>query len=113
MMTKITARITMSVELPEEEFDKIITAENEGQLNMLEKIFAHMQYLGGIGSSRKFTVFCDGDGAVRLKFQSHNEDEFIFRDLDYDECMNKDSGYGRYEINDKDGVGNETYFDLG
>lgn len=90
-----------------------ITARNEGQLNMIEKIFAHIQYLGSIGSSRKFTVFCDGDGAVHLKFQSHKEDEFIFQDLDYDKAMNSDSGYGRYEINDNDGVGEETYFDLG
>lgn len=90
-----------------------ITARNEGQLNMIEKIFAHMQYLGSVGSSRKFTVFCDGDGAVRLKFQSHKENEFVFQDLDYDEAMNKDSGYGRCEISDKDGMGEETYFDLG
>ena len=90
-----------------------ITASNEGQLNMIEKIFAHMQDLGSRGSSRKFTVFCDGDGAVRLKFQVHKEDEFVFRDLDYDEAMNNDSGYGRYEISDKDGVGEETYFDIG
>lgn len=90
-----------------------ITAVNAGQLNMLEKIFAYMESLGAVGASRQLTIFCDGDGAVRLKFASHGEDEFVFQSLDYDKAMGKDSGYGAYQINDSDGTGKETYFDLG
>ena len=90
-----------------------ITAVNEGQLNMLEKVFAYMESLGHVGASRQLTIFCDGDGAARFKFQSHKEDEFVFQPLDYDEVMGKDSGYGAYQINDNDGMGKETYFDLG
>ncbi len=90
-----------------------ITAVNEGQLNMLEKVFAYMQSLGAVGSSRQLTIYCDGDGAVRLKFYKHNEDEFVFQKLDYKEAMGADSGYGNYQVNDNDGVGKETYFDLG
>lgn len=48
-MTKITARITMSVELPEEEFDKIITAENKGEDVEVEGnllwLFKHKGYI--------------------------------------------------------------------
>ena len=39
----------------------------EKQLDMLEKVFSQIQYLGGVGSSRWIAIYCDGDGAVRLK----------------------------------------------
>jgi len=90
-----------------------VTARNEGQLNMLEKVFAYMESLGAVGSSRQLTIFCDGDGAVRLKFQSHREDEFIFQELDHEKVMGADNGHGYYTIDDADGVGKDTYFDLG
>jgi hypothetical protein len=90
-----------------------ITARNEGQLNMLEKVFAYIESLGTIGSSRQLTIFCDGDGVVQLKFQKHHENEFVFQDLDHEKVMNADNGYGHYTINDSDGEGKDTYFDLG
>lgn len=90
-----------------------ITARNEGQINMLEKVFAHIQYLCRVGSSRSMTIFCDGDGPVSLKFQKLPEDSLIYEELDYEETMNLDSGYGRFEIDDSDGTGEKTYFDLG
>lgn len=37
------------------------------QLDQLEKVLSYIQYLGNIGSSRNITIFCDGDGWVRLK----------------------------------------------
>ncbi|MBQ6219966.1 MAG: hypothetical protein IJH63_00645 [Methanobrevibacter sp.] len=90
-----------------------ITARNEGQLNMLEEVFTYMQGLGAVGASRQLTIFCDGDGAVQLKFKRHCEDEYIFQDLLPDEVNKQNLGYGRYTINDDDGEGKETYFDLG
>ena len=85
-----------------------ISARNEGQLNMLEKLFVYIQYLSIIGASRTVHIYVDGDGAVTLKFKSHDEDEVIFKDLDYDIVMDKDSGYGSVSIDEDD-----SYFDLG
>lgn len=87
-----------------------ISARNEGQLNMLEKFFVYIQYLSHIGASRMVQVYVDGDGAVTLDFSSHEENEFLFKELDYDTVMDKDSGYGRVNI-EKDHE--NSYFDLG
>lgn len=87
-----------------------ISARNEGQLNMLEKLFVYIQYLSTVGASRPVSLYVDGDGAVSFKFKSHEEDEFVFRDLDYDEVMDKDSGYGKVNIEKDD---ENSYFDLG
>lgn len=47
----------------------VITVENINQADAiaLKKMFQHMQYLGGIGSSRKCTFFADGDGSFHPK----------------------------------------------
>ncbi len=87
-----------------------IKASNIGQLNMLEKLFTYIEYLSSIGASRSVTIYVDGDGAVNFKFASHNEEEYVFKELDYDTVMDKDSGYGYCEIG-KDN--NESWFDLG
>lgn len=87
-----------------------ISARNEGQLNMLEKFFVYIQYLSEIGASRMVNVYVDGDGAVSLKFSSHNEDEFVFTEMDYQTIMDKDSGYGSVNIEKDD---DNSYFDLG
>lgn len=87
-----------------------ISARNEGQLNMLEKLFVYIQYLSIIGASRMVNVYVDGDGAVAFKFKSHGENEFVYNELDYDAVMDKDSGYGNVNI-EKDDM--DSYFDLG
>lgn len=87
-----------------------VSARNEGQLNMLEKFFVYVQYLCRVGASREVSVFVDGDGALGLSFASHGVDEFVFRDLDFDLVMDKDSGYGSVSVGkDDDG----SWFDLG
>lgn len=85
-----------------------ISARNEGQLNMLEKIFVYIQYLSIVGASRSINIYVDGDGAVSFKFKSHDENGVIFDDLDYDVVMDKDSGYGSVNIDE-----DNSYFDLG
>lgn len=87
-----------------------ITARNIGQLNMLEKFFVYIEYLSKIGASRAVTVYVDGDGAVNFKFACHQEDEFIFKELDYSNVMDKDSGHGLCEIGKEN---NDSWFDLG
>jgi hypothetical protein len=87
-----------------------VSARNEGQLNMLEKFFVYVEYLCSVGASREVSVFVDGDGALGLSFASHGVDEFVFRDLDFDVVMDKDSGYGSVSVG-RDDEG--SFFDLG
>ena len=87
-----------------------ISARNEGQLNMLEKLFVYIQYLSIIGASRVVNVYVDGDGAVTFKFKSHGEDEFVYEELDFDVVMDKDSGYGGVSVGRDD---EDSWFDLG
>lgn len=87
-----------------------VSARNEGQLNMLEKFFVYVEYLCSVGASREVSVFVDGDGALGLSFASHGVDEFVFRDLDFDVVMDKDSGYGSVSVG-RDDEG--SWFDLG
>ena len=86
-----------------------VTGGDEGQLNMLEKLFVCLEDLCSVGSSGSFSVFVDGDGALSLEFESHCSDGFVFLPLDYDSVMDSDGGYGRVEVSD-DG---EFWFDLG
>lgn len=87
-----------------------VSARNVGQLNMLEKFFVYVEYLCRVGASREVSVFVDGDGALSLSFASHGVDEFVFRDLEFDEVMDKDSGYGSVSVG-RDDEG--SWFDLG
>lgn len=87
-----------------------VSGQNEGQLNMLEKFFVYVEYLCSVGASREVSVFVDGDGALGLSFASHGVDEFVFRDLDFDVVMDKDSGYGNVSVG-RDDEG--SWFDLG
>ena len=87
-----------------------VSARNVGQLNMLEKFFVYVEYLCRVGASREVSVFVDGDGALGLSFAYHGVDEFVFRDLEFDEVMDKDSGYGSVSVG-RDDEG--SWFDLG
>ena len=87
-----------------------ISAAHEEQLNVLEKLFAQMELLGRIGASREIKLFVDGDGAIGFRFSKHNNDEFVFRKLDYDEVMEQDNGYGYVTIPDDY---YDSKFDLG
>lgn len=44
----------------------------EEQLNVLEDLFRHIEYLGIVGASRNLLVRVDGDGRARLRV--YNED---------------------------------------
>lgn len=86
-----------------------IESRHEEQLNMLEKLFQYIQYLGIMGSSREITIFVDGDGPVQLKFYKKREDN-IFIKLDGDKTEKLPQGYGVIKTNED---GDEYYFDLG
>lgn len=43
-------------------------------LDKLEKLFRHIEYLGNIGASRNLLVRVDGDGAGRIKVEKTDVD---------------------------------------
>lgn len=90
-----------------------LTCSNQEQINMIEKLFVLMQYLGTVGASRKINLYVDGDGAVHPKFSARTEDEYVFRTLNYDECMEKDGGFGVTKINLDSGKDDAIWIDLG
>jgi hypothetical protein len=49
-------------------FNLEVTAPSEEHAVKLLKMCGFVQYLGSIGASRKFEVFCDGDGSARFTF---------------------------------------------
>ena len=71
----------------------------EQQLNTLENLFRHIEYLGNIGASRNLLVRVDGDGNSRIKVFKEdgskiNEDKYsIEQNLLYN-CS------GVYDLND-------------
>lgn len=90
-----------------------ITARNQGQMNMVDKLFCLIEYLGKIGASRNINLYVDGDGMVQLKFQSCKADENIFRDLDYDLIRSLPCGYGYEKIELNSGDDKSIIIDLG
>lgn len=74
-----------------------VTARDENQLNMLERLFCTIEYLGIVGASRMQKVYVDGDGPVQLKFKTMQENEVMFKDLDHDKVMASEMGYGKME----------------
>lgn len=43
-------------------------------LDTLEKLFRHMEYLGNIGASRNLLVRVDGDGYGRIRVTNENKE---------------------------------------
>ena len=76
-----------------------ISSRSVEQLNMMDKLFSLIEYLGSVGSSRNINLYVDGDGAVHLKFKSCNEGESVFQDLDHEKIEKADCGYGVAKIN--------------
>ena len=85
-----------------------IEARYEEQLNMMEKLFEYIQYLGIIGASREITLFVDGDGQVQLKFYKKRKED-IFIKLNSDKTEELSQGYGVIKTNND---GDRYYFDL-
>ena len=45
------------------------------QLEVLDNLFRHIEYLGNIGSSRNLLVRVDGDGSARIKVYDENDNQ--------------------------------------
>ena len=86
-----------------------IEARKAEQLNMLEKLFEYMEYLGKMGMSREITLFVDGDGQVQLKFYKKRKDDIFLR-FDHNKIDSLPCGYGYIK---EDTNGDKVYFDLG
>ena len=81
-----------------------ITTRNKAQMNMIDKLFSLIEYLGTVGASRNINLYVDGDGMVQIKFQSCNEGESVFQPLDHKKIDELPCGYGyeKKELNSGD-----------
>lgn len=80
-----------------------ITASKE-QLDSIECLLTDIQSLGHIGSSRKISIYIDGDGQFRPEFKRIDKDVEMSRHL---------NGYGVYIQTPNDTVDGSSYIDLG
>lgn len=71
---------------------------NEKDLDTLEKLFRHIEYLGIVGASRNLLVRVDGDGMGRIKVT--NEDNEKIDNEHYNTKQNLGQGalVGIYDI---------------
>lgn len=71
---------------------------NEKDLDTLEKLFRHIEYLGIVGASRNLLVRVDGDGTGRIKVT--NEDNKKLDNEHYNTKQNLGQGalVGIYDI---------------
>lgn len=86
----------------------IIESNYEEHLNMLDKLFAYIQYLGRVGASRKIELYVDGDGQINYRFYKKDGTGF-FRQLDDNEVEELPLGYGIIKTKNEE----KKYFDLG
>ena len=88
----------LKAEKDEVEMHLDITNITPEQKQELLELFSTIDILGGLGSSRSFTVFVDGDGAFRAKIKIDGKDPKV-KDLEnnkrYKDLINqKDVSYG-------------------
>lgn len=80
-----------------------ITASKE-QLDSIECLLTDIQYLGDIGSSRKISIYVDGDGQFHPQFKRIDKDVKMSRHL---------NGYAVYIETPNDNSRDDSYIDLG
>ncbi len=49
-----------------------IMARTEEQLNVLEQLLLHIEYLGNIGASRNLLIRVDGDGSAQISIKDED-----------------------------------------
>ena len=67
-----------------------ITGRKE-DLDTLEKVFGHIEYLGKIGASRNILIRIDGDGVGRLNFKDDNGNKLDDERYNTDQSIKKNS----------------------
>lgn len=74
-----------------------ITGRKE-DLNTLEKLFRHIEFLGNIGASRNILVRVDGDGAGRIKIKDKTGNSLDDDKYNIEQSMEKAPIVGKYDI---------------
>ena len=67
-------------------------------LDILEKVLAHIEYLGVIGASRNILIRIDGDGAGRIKVRDEKGNKLDYESFNIVEDIEKTSLVGSYDI---------------
>lgn len=74
-----------------------ITGRKE-DLETLEKVFGHIEYLGKIGASRNILIRIDGDGVGRLNFKDDSGNKLSDERFNIDQSIEKAVIVGTYDI---------------
>lgn len=87
--------------MPKIEKRTYIVTGTKKDLDVLEEIFKHMEYLGAVGADRKLTIRVDGSGFSKIRVRNENgerlDESNIVVDSEVDvEPYSATSGY--YEI---------------
>lgn len=67
-------------------------------LDVLEKVLSHIEYLGVIGASRNILIRIDGDGAGRIKARDEKGNKLDYGSFNIVEDIEKTSLVGSYDI---------------
>lgn len=67
-------------------------------LDTLEKIFRHIEYLGNIGASRNILIRIDGDGSGRVKFISKDGNKLDNKNYNLKQTQEDTYIVGIYDI---------------
>jgi hypothetical protein len=70
----------------------------EEDLNTLEKLFRHMEYLGAIGASRNLLVRVDGDGSGRIKVRNENNEKLDNEKYNTQQNLGQGALVGIYDL---------------
>lgn len=74
-----------------------ITGRKE-DLDTLEKVFGHIEYLGKIGASRNILIRIDGDGAGRIDIKDDNGNKLGNEKYNTNQSIEKTVVVGIYGI---------------
>lgn len=74
-----------------------ITGRKE-DLETLEKVFGHIEYLGKIGASRNILIRIDGDGVGRLNFKDDSGNKLDDERYNTDQSIKKTAVVGIYDV---------------
>ena len=67
-------------------------------LDMLEKAFRHIEYLGNIGSTRNILIRIDGDGDGRIKVEDSNGHSLDNKQYNVNQSVEHIAVVGIYDI---------------
>lgn len=67
-------------------------------LDTLEKMFRHMEYLGAVGASRNLMIRVDGDGSGRIQVRNGKEERLDNKEYNIEQNLGQGAVVGIYDI---------------